>query len=334
VNHAILYTNAMFSTPVFSGVAASELRDFVAGKMSDLEGKIAAYAKAQRSRIFAQLFITDKLSIQRAPSGEQVAYLHGDARALDVRSDAHVPIVAMLFGLPVGSTNLTFALKSPKGATVASQVTQAIVPEDERVHFLSIQLSFTPKEEGRHVLEVTANGKVVGRAAITLEVQGLDESLHDHEANVAGDDGDPDVEMVVAQAAQEEPLALAGIRSTWIEKSLPRRVGYTFFARGSRGWSGTNVLVVAYLVDEDGKIVGSSYGCLQPEISPRHTWSCTGESGRTPPLVMKPGKYDVVLALNQKPVAWWPMSAKEKKGAPTMQDMERWLDEIRKGPKR
>src|SRR6185503_9741682 len=100
----------------------------------------------------------------------------------------------------------------------------------------STQLVFTPKEEGHHVLEVIVGSKTIGRATITLEIQGADESLHDHEANTASDDGEPDVDLVVASSADDEPLALSGIRSTWVEKSLPRRVEYTFFARGSRGW--------------------------------------------------------------------------------------------------
>lgn len=333
VNHAILYTNAVFSTPVFSGVAATELRAFIAGKKSALEDRIAAYAREQRDRVSAQLFITDKLAVQRAPSGEQVAFLKGDARALDVRSEARVPVVAMLFNLK-DSTNLTFTLKSPKGAIVASQISQAIVQEGARVQFLSTELAFTPKEEGRHMLEVSANGKIVGRAAIALEVQGLDESMHDHEANVANEEGDPDVDFVVADGAEEEPLTLAGVRSTWVAKSLPRRVPFAFFARGSRGWSGSNVLVAAYLVDQDGKIAGASFGCLQDQISPRHTWTCKADTGRTPPLVMKPGRYDVVLTMNGRPVAFWPMTAQEKASKPTIMDMERWLGDVRKGSKR
>jgi hypothetical protein len=239
----------------------------------------------------------------------------------------------MLFNLPPGPANLAFQIRSPKGTVVATQAEKIEIPAGERVHFHSTQLVFTPKEEGRHVLEVLSGGKSIGRTAIALEVQGLDESLHDHEANVATDDGDPDADLVVAQAADDDPFTLSGIRSAWVEKTLPRRVEYSFFARGSRGWSGRNVLITAYLVDAAGKVVGSSFGCLQGEIRPQHTWTCKGDSERSPPLVEKAGAYDVVLALNGKPVAWWPMDAKEKKGAPTIQDMERWLDQVRKAPK-
>jgi S1-C subfamily serine protease len=335
INHAILYTTALFSTPVFSGVAASELKDFVAGKKTATEGRIATYAKEQRQHAFAQLFITDKLSVQKAPSGEQIAYLKGDTRAMDVRNEARIPCVAMLFGLGQGPNTVTFQIKAPKGGIVATQAEKIEIGIGERVHFHSTQLVFTPKEEGRHVLEVLVGTKSIGRAAIMLEVQGVDEGLHDHEANVASDDGDPDVDLVVAQGAESEPtLSLAGIRSAWVEKSLPRRVEYTFFARGSRGWSGRNVLITAYLVDDDGKIVGTSFGCLENEIRPEHTWTCTAVANRNSPLLAKAGTYDVVLALNGKPVAWWPMDAREKKGAPSIQDMERWLDQVRKSPKK
>src|SRR5581483_10756569 len=64
INHAILYTSALF--PVFSGVAASELRDFVAGKRTATEDRIAKFAKEQHDRVSAQVFITDKLSVQKA----------------------------------------------------------------------------------------------------------------------------------------------------------------------------------------------------------------------------------------------------------------------------
>lgn len=334
INHAILYTTALFSTPVFSGVAASELRDLVAGKRTPTEARVAQYAKAQRERPSAQLFVSEALSVRKAPSGEQVAYLEGDTRAMDVRREAKVPCVAMLFGLPPGATNVDFRVKSPSGASVASQTERVDVAMGERVHFHSTELVFTPKEEGRYWLEAAVGSKRLGRAAVVLEVQGPDESLHDHEANVHSDEGEPDVDLVVAQAAQAEPLVLSGIQSAWVEKSLPRRVEYSFFARGSRGWSGRNVLITAHLVDDGGRIVGTSFGCLENEIRPQHTWTCSATSSRNPPLVAKAGAYDVVLTLNGKPVGWWPMVAKEKKGAPTLEEMEKWLGQLRSGKKK
>src|SRR5581483_1845887 len=129
-----------------------------------------------------------------------------DTRAMDVRTEAKIPCVAMLFNLPKGPATLTFQIKSPKHAVLATQAEKIDIGENERVHFHSTQLVFTPKEEGRHVLEIVANGKTIGRAAIALEVQGLDESLHDHEANVAAEDGDPDADLVVAQSADDDPL--------------------------------------------------------------------------------------------------------------------------------
>ena len=63
-------------------------------------------------------------------------------------------------------------------------------------------------------------------------------------------------DVVVASYAREEPFALSGIRANWVEWRYPRRVGFTWFARGSRGWSGTNVAISAFVLDESGKIVG------------------------------------------------------------------------------
>jgi phospholipid/cholesterol/gamma-HCH transport system ATP-binding protein len=333
LNHAILYTTALFSTPVFSGVTVSELREFVADKRPPLEARLAEYAKTQRAHVGAQLFVTDKLSVQRTPSGEPIAYVSGDTRSMDVRTEARVPCVAMLFGLLPGPVTLGFQIRGPGGAVLTSHDEKVDVKGGERVTFTSTLLTFAPKQEGRHVLEVLHAGKVVGRAALTLEVQGVGEELHDHEANVASDDGDPTADLVVAQSAHEEPLALSGVRSTWTEKSYPRRVEYNFFARGSRGWSGTNVVISAYVLDDAGHVVGSNVGCIEDELRPAHTWTCTGSSGRTPPLVGKSGSYDVVLALNGRPVGWWPMEATARKGVPSAADMDRWLDMMRKGKK-
>ena len=333
LNHAILYTTALFSTPVFSGVAVSEIRDFIANKRPPLEARLAEYAKAQRAKVGAQLFVTDKLSVQRAPSGEPIAYVSGDTRSIDVRNEARVPVVAMLFGLPAGSATVTFRVRGPAGDVPATRDEKVDVRAGERVAFASSTLAFTPKQEGRYVAEAVHAGKVVGRAAVTLEVLGGGEELHDHEANVAKDDGDPTADLVIAQSAHDDPLSLSGVRATWTEKSYPRRVEYSFFARGSRGWSGTNVVIAAYVIDDEGHVVGNAVGCIEDELRPAHTWTCSSSSGRTPPLLPKAGSYDVVLALNGRPVGWWPMEATARKGVPTAADMDRWLDMLRKGKK-
>jgi hypothetical protein len=67
------------------------------------------------------------------------------------------------------------------------------------------------------------------------------------------------------------------------------------------------VAISAFVLDDTGKIVGQGVGCIRPELRPEHTWSCAGAGGT--PLVSKEGKYDVVFALNDRPIAMWPMEA-------------------------
>lgn len=334
LSHAILYTTALFSTPVFSGVTVSELRDFVAGRRPPLEARLAAYAKTQRARVFAQIYVTDKLSVQRRPDGEPTAFIAGDAQHMDVRGEARVPCVAMLFGLAPGPVTLSFRVRGPDGAVLTVHDEKLEVKGGERIAFSSTWLTFSPTHEGRHVLEVLRAGKVIGRKALALEVLGADEALHDHEANVADDDGAPTADLVVADSAREEPLALSGVSASWTGQRYPKRVEYNFFARGSRGWSGTNVVIAAYVLDAEGHVVGNAIGCVEDELRPAHTWTCVSGSGRTPPLLERPGSYDIVLALNGRPAGWWPMEATASKGRPTTADMDRWLDMMRKGPKK
>src|SRR5690606_9607346 len=118
------------------------------------------------------------------------------------------------------------------------------------------------------------------------------------------EDGEPRVDVVVASYGREDPFALSGIRSGWVEWRYPRRVDFTWYARGSRGWSGTNVAITAFVLDENGKIVGRGVGCLRPEMRPERTWQCSGTGGT--PLVAREGKYDVVFTLNDRPIAVWP----------------------------
>jgi hypothetical protein len=128
--------------------------------------------------------------------------------------------------------------------------------------------------------------------------------------------------------ARDEPFAAAGIRATWLEWRYPRRVGFTWFARGSRGWSGTNVAITAFVLDEKGKIVGRALGCFKPELRPEHTWTCAGSGGS--PLVQKEGKYDVVFAVNDRPFAVWPMEAMVRTSQGGASAMEKWMAELRK----
>ena len=115
------------------------------------------------------------------------------------------------------------------------------------------------------------------------------------------------MDIVVAEAGSDDPLELSGIRSSWIERSYPRRVTFAWFARGSRGWSGTNAIIKAFVLDADGNIVGSEPGCFKPELRPELSWSCMNTGGT--PLATREGSYDIVFTINDRPVASWPMEA-------------------------
>jgi hypothetical protein len=141
----------------------------------------------------------------------------------------------------------------------------------------------------------------------------------------------PDVDVVVARVVNSSPLLLAGINSTWTERSYPRRVQFTWFARATRGWSGRDVMIAAYVLDETGRVVGQSDGCYWPELRPENTWSCVGSGGMMPPpLAQKAGPYDIVFTVNERPVAWWPMEATLRHDSPSSSEMERWLQDMRR----
>ena len=96
-------------------------------------------------------------------------------------------------------------------------------------------------------------GKVVGKTVVWIQD---DEQAIDEEHTEAEEDGGPQVDVVVAAFGREDPFALGGIRAGWVEWRYPRRVEFTWFARGSRGWSGTNVAIGAFVLDDTGKIAG------------------------------------------------------------------------------
>ena len=115
----------------------------------------------------------------------------------------------------------------------------------------------------------------------------------------------------------------------WVVLALSvRGGGFTWMARGTRGWTGTNVSIAAYVLDDTGQIVGRSDGCFKQELRPTHSWSCFGMAG--PPLAMKEGAYDIVFAMNDRPVAWWPMEAAIRKDHSPGGEMERWLRELKR----
>lgn len=334
VNHAILYTGMSETpmAPIYSAVAVSELRDVLEGRAPPNEAALAAFAAKQRGRTYADLFLTNKLQVTKDENGLAMAHIVGNTTAVHASSadPVDVPCVAMVFGANAGKAKVRFEVKDPAGTVVATSNESMDVELKQRVTFVQSKLTFSPGTQGRHAVVVSLEGKEIGRSWLMVEPESSgDESTHDHDID-ALDDREPDVDVVVAQLAQDDPLALLGIRSAWAEKSYPRRVGFTYFVRASRGWSGTNVSVGAWVLDEAGKIVGRSDGCFFPEVRPEHTWQCMNQGGGlgSPPLAAKVGSYDIVFTINARPVAWWPMEAVLKQSSPGS-EMEHWLDEMR-----
>jgi len=333
VNHAILFTGMeeKSAASIFSAVAVSELHEVLANHRAPLEAKLFEYANEQRKRTYADLFIANRFQLGKDENGRPVAHLMGDSRAIAIDEDgsASIPVVAMLFGLPPGDTRLRFEARDSGGHMVAQSEGTTTLESKQRVAFASATLSFKAVEGKYHVV-VLKDGTEIGRALVAAEQQDEDEAFHVHDPDVS-EDGQPDVDVVVARLANPSPLFLAGIESTWTERSYPRRVQFTWFARGTRGWTGRDVIVAAYVLDEKGHVVGQSEGCFWPEVRPENTWSCVGNGGMMPPpLAQATGAYDIVFTLNERPVAWWPMEATLRKDAPSSSEMERWVQDMRR----
>ena len=328
VSRAILFTGGY--TPVASISSATsvpELREVVAGRRHPFEQKLAEYAKKQTERQWADLFVTSGLNVHRDAHGQPVAEIFGNLKHIEGRTEgAFIPVAAMLFHLPVGQREVVFELRDPHGQVVSTATRTVGVGEKQRVSFVSAGFRFEPKGHGRYEVTAKHDGKSLGSVTVSLSLSDEDDELVDDHDHDVSDDGDPDVDIVVAQLGNAEPLMLSGVRASWAEKSYPRRVAYTWFARGTRGWSGTNVAIGAYVVDQDGKVVGQSTGCYRPELRPEHPWSCMGHGGE--PLTLKEGVYDVVFAINDRPVAIWPMEAAIRTEHAPGSDVERWLKEM------
>ncbi len=336
VNHAILFTGGeeKSAASIFSAVAVSELHEVLANRRAPLEKKLFEYANKERRRTYADLFITNRFQISKDENGRPNAHLAGDARSVAIEDDGSVeiPCVAMLFGLPPGDSQIHFEARDSTGKVVANARSTASLEEKQRVAFASANLTFQvpTKAEERYSIVALKDAVELGRAMVVAEQQDEDEVLHSHDPDV-GENGQPDVDVVVARVANQSPLVLAGIRSTWTERSYPRRVQFTWFARGTRGWAGRDVIVSAYVLDKDGRVVGQSEGCFWPELRPENTWACIGSGGMMPPpLAAVAGAYDIVFAVNEHPVAWWPMEATLRKDAPSSSEMQRWLQDIRR----
>jgi S1-C subfamily serine protease len=327
VNHASFKIR---STEIFSAVAASELRAVIAGQVHPLQPALASYAKEQRGRVWADLFITEGIAVSRDAIGQPVAHIVGNARSLDADvGDTRVPCAAMLFGLGKGVQAVEFELRDPADQVVASEARFVRVAEDQRVAFASTGLHFTPKTHGKYSVLVKHEGKEIGRTFVHLNLESDDDELVEEDDTDSVDDGQPDVDVIVAQHGSDDPLFLQGIRAAWEERSYPRRVDFSWLARGTRGWSGTNVIVTAFTLDETGNIVGRSDGCILWELRPEKPWSCVGTvADGDQPLAGAKGRYDIVFTVNDRPVAWWPMEAALRGDPSPGSGLSRWLREV------
>jgi len=335
VNHAILYTGLSDSpiAPIYSAVAVSELRDAIAGNPAPIQKTLRDYADKQRKRTYADIFLTDKFAVMRDENAQTVAALQGNLKSIraPLGEATRLPCAAMIFNASLGKASVRFEVFGPSGESLGDKTDAVVVDAASRVTFSSSEVAFAPKQLGKHSVVVSIDHKEIGRAWVTVELPDSgDESSHDHDTD-ALEEGEPDVDVVVAQLAQADPLALLGVRSSWAERSYPRRAKLTYFARGSRGWSGTDVTLGSWVLDETGKIVGRGDGCYFHEVRPEHTWECMsqGEGLGSPPMLNKTGSYDVVFTINARPVAWWPMEAVLQKEG-TAGSMEKWMQTLKR----
>lgn len=328
VNHAILFTGGEARVASISSASSvSDIRDVLAHNPAPIEQKLAAFAKQKSGETRATLFITKNFSVHRDPQMLTTAAIVGNDRTIVMGSDdtVRIPVLAMLFGLTKGKHDVTFELLDPADVLVDRVEKPIKVEEHERVTFASADFRFAARSSGHYDVVAKVAGKVVGKTVVWVQDDEDDDPQIDEEHTAADDDGEPQVDVIVASFGRDDPFALNGIRAGWVEWRFPRRVEFTWFARGSRGWSGTNVAISAFVLDEAGKIVGQGVGCIRPELRPEHTWSCAGAGGT--PLVSKEGKYDVVFALNDRPIAMWPMEAMVRTST-NSSALDKWLKDL------
>lgn len=309
VNHAILFAGVQVAT-ISSAASASDIKAVIQHKAAPIEPTLAAYAKKRNVEPRAQLFITKNFQVHKDADMLTSAAIVGNDRTIDIEpgEQGRVPVVGMFFGLPKGRHSITFELRDPQEKVVDTTTRSISVDEKERVAFSAADFHFESKGGGGHYdVEAKLGSKVIGRSVVWVQDPDDDQQGVDLDHTDQEEDGQPSVEVVVASFGNEDPFALGGIRAGWLEWRYPRRVDFTWYARGSRGWSGTNVAISAFVLDQDGKIVGRGLGCFRPELRPEHAWSCSGEGGT--PLLSRTGPYDVVFAINDRPIAVWPMEA-------------------------
>jgi S1-C subfamily serine protease len=330
VNHAILFTGSQIAVASISSASSvADIREVLAHRAAPIEAKLAAFAKKRSTETRATLFITRNFSLHRDPQMLTTAAIVGNQRTITLGGDdaARVPVVAMLFGLEKGRHDVSFELLDAGDKPIDNIQKQITVEEHERVSFASADFRFDAKTTGHYDIVAKVSGKTVGKTVVWVEDPDDDDQPVDEEHTDDEEDGEPHVDVVVASHGNEDPFALSGIRAGWVEWRFPRRVEFTWFARGSRGWSGTNVAISAFVLDDKGTIVGRGVGCIRPELRPEHTWSCAGSGGT--PLVAHEGKYDVVFALNDRPIAVWPMEAMVRT-ANNGSALDKWMKELHK----
>lgn len=330
VNHAILFTGGEARVASISSASSvADIREVLAHRSAPIEQKLAAFAKKRSTEARATLFITRNFSVHRDPQMLTTAAIVGNDRSISMTEGeaVRIPVVAMLFGLAKGKHDVSFELLDPADVVIDNVQKQIKVEDRERVSFTSADFRFDAKTTGHYDIIAKIGGKTVGKTVVWVEDSEDDDDAVDVEHTDADDDGEPQVDVVVASFGREDPFALGGIRAGWVEWRFPRRVEFTWFARGSRGWSGTNVAISAFVLDDRGTIVGRGVGCIRPELRPEHTWSCAGAGGT--PLVTKEGKYDVVFALNDRPIAVWPMEAMVRT-ANNGSALDKWMKELHK----
>ncbi len=328
VNHAILFTGGEARiASISSASSVADIREVLAHRPAPIEQKLAAFAKQKSGEERATLFITKDFSVHRDPEMLTTAAIVGNSRTIVMGNDdtVRIPVLAMLFGLAKGKHDVSFELLDPSDAVLDRVEKPVKVEEHERVSFASADFRFTAKSSGHYDVVAKVGGKVVGKTVVWVQDDEDDDQQIDEEHTAADDNGEPQVDVIVASFGRDDPFALGGIRAGWVEWRFPRRVEFTWFARGSRGWSGTNVAISAFVLDDTGKIVGQGVGCIRPELRPEHTWSCAGAGGT--PLVSKEGKYDVVFALNDRPIAMWPMEAMVRTST-TSSALDKWVKNL------
>jgi S1-C subfamily serine protease len=308
VNHAILFAGGIGPyASISSASAAADIRDAMARKPPAIEPKLAAFAKAKASELRAEVFISKNLAVHKDPTTLTTASIEGNEHTIAAGPDgARVPAVAMLFGLPPGDHIVELEIEGPDEKVLQTTSRLITVAPHDRVAFATSDFRIEPKVSGRYHVHAKLKDKQVGHTDVWIEDPDRDDEASDNSSD-AEDLLEPQVDVIVASQGREDPFALSGIRAGWVEYRYPRRVELTWWARGTRGWSGTNVAISSFVLDATGKIVGRGVGCVRPELRPEKDWQCAGGGGD--PLIATTGRYDIVFTLNERPIAMWPMEA-------------------------